>query len=95
MSIEAFLHGAYLAEDALGLAALRGVARNHGIPGLDARHALTHRLDYCPGLVAQDAREQALRILPTQRVDVCSSIELKVACTWDRLYISCLMVAQV
>lgn len=59
-----------LAEDAVVLLALRGVARDHHIPHLDRRHAFAYRFHDGRGFVAEDGREQALGVVAVERVDV-------------------------
>mmetsp|Transcript_8509 Transcript_8509/g.26329 ORF Transcript_8509/g.26329 Transcript_8509/m.26329 type:complete len:544 (-) Transcript_8509:763-2394(-) len=59
-----------LAEDALRRGALRRIARDNVVARRDAGDTLAHALDHSARLVAQDAWEEALRIVAIQRVDI-------------------------
>mmetsp|Transcript_5863 Transcript_5863/g.24238 ORF Transcript_5863/g.24238 Transcript_5863/m.24238 type:complete len:407 (+) Transcript_5863:165-1385(+) len=58
------------AKDARGPVALRGVARDDVIAGRHRRHAGADGFDNRASLVAQNAREEALGVLPLERVHI-------------------------
>ena len=59
------------AEDALRTLALRRVAGDDGVADCDGCDALAHALDDGGGLVAENAREQALRVGARESIHVC------------------------
>ena len=58
------------AEDAVGLIALRCVARYHMVPRPDRSHPLADRLDNCPRLMSKDARKESFWVRALPRIDV-------------------------
>ena len=59
-----------LAEDAIVLLALGGVAWDYNVARLDRSHSISDGLDNCRGLMPEHAREQPFWVMAVQGVDV-------------------------
>ena len=62
-----------LTKDALCLATLGRVARNHVVSWLHTRDTLTDRLDNAPCLVSENARKESFRVHPIKSVHVSAA----------------------